>query len=389
VTPAAEPSCPPQRGDLGERLDHRAGTPLVCSTNVGECVPDFLGLVLPCDVATGGGCFFGQACAPSTTGFCTDPTSSQSDGTPASDRFTIAQENDFAFQRRDEPTHYDSVALWRTNKFINATTRSVRRFTGTRRGNDFRPGDGALFVWGRPGYTGEQGREAQLYLMVQPLPMRAPGSKRHRGWPYTPLYFAGADAKNRPRWSPRQSQAAPLALDGRVGGSPHEAYPIVDQMAIAWVDAPIRKWVMLYGGDVDEWFLADPANARPGPAPGAIQIRFADQPWGPWSEPQPHLIPGSPSVVGDMYGPGGVLYHHACVDQGPATCARTDPTRPLHSLNPGCAPFPVEFEIGYFYAPNIIDAYTKPDGAGGVDLYWNVSTWNPYAVLLLKTKLRP
>ena len=34
---------------------------------------------------------------------------------------------------------------------------------------------------------------------------------------------------------------------------------------------------------------------------------------------------------------------------------------------------------------NIIDAYTRADGAGGADLVWNVSTWNPYGVVLVKS----
>ena len=47
------------------------------------------------------------------------------------------------------------------------------------------------------------------------------------------------------------------------------------------------------------------------------------------------------------------------------------------------------FDVGRFYAPNVVDAYTQPDGTGGVDLWWNVSTWNPYAVVWVHTNLRP
>ena len=47
------------------------------------------------------------------------------------------------------------------------------------------------------------------------------------------------------------------------------------------------------------------------------------------------------------------------------------------------------FDTGILYAPNIIDAYTRADGAGGLDVFWNVSVWNPYLVALLKTNVRP
>jgi hypothetical protein len=26
---------------------------------------------------------------------------------------------------------------------------------------------------------------------------------------------------------------------------------------------------------------------------------------------------------------------------------------------------------------------------GAVDLYWNVSTWNPYAIVLMRTRIEP
>jgi len=50
---------------------------------------------------------------------------------------------------------------------------------------------------------------------------------------------------------------------------------------------------------------------------------------------------------------------------------------------------PFVHDRGRFYGVNVIAEYSRPDGAGGVDLFWNVSTWNPYGVVLLRTKLRP
>jgi hypothetical protein len=38
---------------------------------------------------------------------------------------------------------------------------------------------------------------------------------------------------------------------------------------------------------------------------------------------------------------------------------------------------------------NNIDPYTTPNEAGGVDFVWNVSTWNPYAVMLMRTRVVP
>ena len=44
---------------------------------------------------------------------------------------------------------------------------------------------------------------------------------------------------------------------------------------------------------------------------------------------------------------------------------------------------------GLVYGANLIDAYTGPDGEGAVELVWNVSTWNPYGVLFLRTRVAP
>ena len=51
--------------------------------------------------------------------------------------------------------------------------------------------------------------------------------------------------------------------------------------------------------------------------------------------------------------------------------------------------------IGRSYAPNIIEEWTqdvtdpvaRDRGARSAELYWNVSTWNPYQVVLFKSHL--
>ena len=51
--------------------------------------------------------------------------------------------------------------------------------------------------------------------------------------------------------------------------------------------------------------------------------------------------------------------------------------------------------IGRLYAPNVIDEWTqditdetqRARGERSAEIYWNVSTWNPYQVVLIKTQL--
>jgi hypothetical protein len=380
------------RGSLWDHpdlLDWLSADGLRCSQTLGECSPAPNGIPTACELASGAGCnaLLGEVCTATPTGICVDPSSSQNIGTPASEVATAANEMEFAIQDPNARGNYESVATLRTNKFINPASRTVRRFTGFPFGNDYRPGNGAVLVWGRPGFAAEQGRQAQIYLLVHRLPIER---ERNGRWRFRPWYYAGVDKRTGvPFWSQQQRNAKPLALDGVVGGSPVEEQPLVNQFSVSWVGGTVHKWVMLYGGNIGDYLLLDPAHARPGEGPGSVRIRFADHPWGPWSPAKPHLLEGEPGLVGSPLGPGGVLFSPLCVDQPGAPCAPSDPIRPIDSFLPGCFPFGKTFDNGFFYGANIIDAYTKPDGVGGMDMYWNVSTWNPYGVLILKTNLRP
>jgi len=107
---------------------------------------------------------------------------------------------------------------------------------------------------------------------------------------------------------------------------------------------------------------------------GAFHMRTADNPWGPWSPPQDLIAGGDPDVPGSgQYGPGGVLNHPAC----------TAPDCAPHTMTP----YYNKDEYGFFYAANIIEQWIKPAG-DYVDIIWNASTWDPYRVVLLRTRIK-
>jgi hypothetical protein len=68
------------------------------------------------------------------------------------------------------------------------------------------------------------------------------------------------------------------------------------------------------------------------------------------------------------------LYHPGCKAPGCATPSRT--------------PFFHPDEYGFLYAANIIEQWAKRDG-GNVEVIWNASTWDPYRVILLRTRIHP
>jgi hypothetical protein len=358
-----------------------------CAEHLGVCEPAAYPLTSLCDAtldpkSSANGCVPDQTCVK--TDLCVDLTSSQyTDGSFQARQGSVAYTTEIAAARSDDPSTYDSVLSWPTNKFAMPNTRSIARFTGTQDGNDYSPGYDTLLYWGRSGHLAENGRESQLYLMTHrlPLPIDAAGKLA-----FEPRFFAGVDANGEPQWSALQSQAKPIALDGQVDGSPHELLQVVGMYTISWLGAPINKWVMLYGGDLADYLLLNPSDSRASWAQGAIYLRFADHPWGPFSPPVPHLLAGDPKQPHAGNGPGGFLFHPECVDTPELRCARSDTHRPpdvaldcqVQILDPG-----------RLYQPNIIDDYTQPNAGGGLDIVWNVSTWNPYGVQLVKTSLYP
>jgi hypothetical protein len=347
--------------------------PLQCSQAVGQCQPALLNLTQLCDTASNTGCYTGQVCTRVATGYCVDPTSPQTDAMNQT-----ALEIEIAVPEAATPTRYISKYTWSTNKFYNLAARTVQKLAKDGGASDYGLGTNTLLVWGRPGYFASTGLDLPMYLLAHDLPFRegSAGALEFR-----PSYFAGLDAAGKPRWSAQETDAAPLSLDGTAGGDTNETIAAANQHTISWVPAPIAKWVMLYGG-------GGTVSGEAGP-PGVVAIRFADHPWGPWTRPQTHLAEGAPDQANTPMGPGGVLYHPDCRDTAANSCARTDPTRPLHIYNLFCLAPNEETDSGYFYAPNIVQEYTTPNTTGGQDIYWNISAWNPYRVHLYRTSLQP
>jgi hypothetical protein len=98
-------------------------------------------------------------------------------------------------------------------------------------------------------------------------------------------------------------------------------------------------------------------------------MRYAAQPWGPWSKPQvvwdPRRDPGYGAFI---YDPN-----------------RSDNT---HLAGPTNAPEREPLSLfGGFYAPYIIERLTRVEG-DLVNLQYVLSTWNPYVVVRMSSTLR-
>jgi hypothetical protein len=150
-------------------------------------------------------------------------------------------------------------------------------------------------------------------------------------------YFRGLDSKRRPRWSSRETDAVPLFNQSCVG-----------ELSVAY-DRFIRKWIMLY-------------NCSPEPL--GINIRTADNPWGPWSEPQMVFHPTRDSAFCRiMHGGWGADRCDLLHDPGRETVR------------------------GDVYGPYQFEDFSTGDD-NRTTIYFTLSTWNPYTVVLMKLSLK-
>ncbi len=290
-----------------------------------------------------------------------------------------------------EPKRYRPLRDWPTNKFANLALRTVQDFDPARGAGraqqDYRAATTAganrrVFVWGRPGFIGvaARGRTHGLYFAYVDMPAGD-------ATPWKLNYYSGMDAKGVAQFSEHERDAVALDLDSaKEGVQPLEVHDVVNQMSIAWVE-PLGKWVMFYSGGVTRIPLP-PLLPNCGVLElftgamcrdvvignGAFRMRTADNPWGPWSAPRDIIAGGDPEArpLADQYAPGGMLRHPECTAP---TCA---PHTPDTEVTPG--------DYGFLYSANIIEQWIRPAGKG-VDILWNASTWNPYRVILLRTRI--
>jgi hypothetical protein len=372
-------SCDTGLGYIGVRPDQEVGLTLGCVDDAPACASD--PLLGPNGQPVPG------------SGLCVDKNSSVWDESPGGRFSSVAMKQRIGMRDLENPALYARVADWLTSRFLNTTTRTVRDFDPARGAgpakHDYRPATGTgpnqrVLLWGRPGFigVGSKDRHMNLYLAYADLPA-APD------FPWRMQFFTGVDANGAPQFSPDEREAAELDLDDSTPGTqPDEVHDVIQHMSIAWV-GQLNKWIMFYGGGIDVtpnpafglldcgilqvFVQSDCKEVEVGN--GAIYMRSADDPWGPWSAPQEVIAGGDPDVAGSgQYGPGGMLYHPSCEGE---TCA-------THSPIPT---FP-ENGYGWLYGTNIIEPWITPAGEG-VDVIWNASTWDPYRVILLRTHIDP
>ncbi len=172
-------------------------------------------------------------------------------------------------------------------------------------------------------------RQSNVYLASQPA--------AEIGSPLHLRYWSGVDPTGRPLWSTREDESRPLFDQ-----------PCVGELSVSY-NRFVRKWIMLYNCDLGQ---------------RGIHMRTADQPWGPWSEPQIIFDPWADKAYCDF------IHVSWSVQQ----CDQLS--------GPG-----FENVWGGEYGPFQFEELATGDNAS-TTIYFTMSTWNPYTVVLMKAVLQ-
>ena len=166
------------------------------------------------------------------------------------------------------------------------------------------------------------------------------------------MYFAGLDTRGDPVWTNSEPLAATLF------SPPGPA--CMGELSVTF-NRYLQKWLMLYNCD----------------SPRGINFRVSEAPWGPWSPPRVLFDPGLISDGGD----GG--YCQSMHYQNGSACPPGSPN-PSDNLVIGGPN-----RWGGEYGPYVVDQLTVGDEAAKrTTIFFTMSTWNPYQVVLMKSTLQ-
>jgi len=218
------------------------------------------------------------------------------------------------------------------------STRPNGKFTFVTLANDIA---GYVDFWGADA-GGSSYRHSPAYFARKPAD--------ELGQPGGLQYFSGTDASGLPEFSSSEAGAKPIVSD-----APADC---IGEMSVQW-NAYLGRWIMLYNCADDT-----PRNPR------GIYMRLASAPWGPWSQPTTIFSTKA----------GLCAFIHRAVRPGQPACDQLS------------APNRSDIQGGD-YAPYMIGRFTTGTRAtstapASTTIYYTMSTWNPYQVVIMATTVQ-
>jgi hypothetical protein len=239
-----------------------------------------------------------------------------------------------------------------------------------------------VFVWGSGRTNNDTGINVAKWNHSYPFLAVAPlsGVEEKQNW----RYFAGLAESGLPNWQKDEGQAQPVLgfEPGPFGKGYHEC---LGYFSVKFLES-WGRWVMLYACNNDANDGYNRNNGQRG-----IYMRTSALPWGPWSDP---LLIFNPD---DGY---CRFMHNArdeetgeCKDRGPnaaeESVRRDDPPVNRNDESVRRNPPPTKRGWAGEYAPIILPSRYARVAGDETTLYFLMSTWNPYQVVLMKTQIKP
>ncbi len=194
--------------------------------------------------------------------------------------------------------------------------------------------DGYIYIWGAHA-NGNNYRHSPAYLARKPDGSMAQSASIQ--------FFSGLNKAGKPQFSNSESSAIPLFKD--------QPENCIGELSVQW-NSYLGRWVMLYN-------CADNTATNP----RGVYLRVASNPWGPWSAPTTVFATKD----------GLCLFIHKSDSTGSTCDALSDSAR----LN----------VQGGDYSPYMIGRFTT-GGVGISTIYFTMSTWNPYQVILMSATIK-
>ena len=188
----------------------------------------------------------------------------------------------------------------------------------------FWPADGWLYLYG----SGDYRKSSVCLARVKPADVADPSKLQ---------YFGGPDPDGKPQWLPKEADAVPLFR-----------HDVVGEFSVAYLE-PVKRYVMLYNSE----------------EPRGITMRSAEAPWGPWSEGTVIFEPWRDNGYG--------RFLHISTKFKDKSDTLSDPKR--------------EDEWGGEYGPYVMARFTSGSD-GQCRIYYTMSTWNPYQVVVMRSDLK-
>ena len=249
----------------------------------------------------------------------------------------------------DNPQAGDSSILVRFDETAQTFTylRDVEQPGGHFIGTALHASGGYVYIYGAGPY-----RVSDIYLARTPISSFESGVGTQ--------YFAGL-VNGQPTWSSTESASTPpVVQDNPLDGPPWpNDSPTVGNLSVAYSN-DLGLWLMLFDG------------GRQSPRTKSVYLAYAEQPWGPWSVPQLIFNDARDNAY-------GVYIHNPSIVPDPPGDGLNGP---VIGVSAEANPYTL---AGGAFAPLVIERFLRVAG-NTLKVYYNISTWNPYTVVLVRSE---